>query len=301
MNCTHICGMKTNMKTTAILLFISMAIICSCKQQKKVVAKVREQPVRIQPKTITYQVANAKQSLLADTTGDSSKLQVVLAINRTDKAAFAKMDTVVIPTDMSGDIAYYLPFPLSVPYLADINKIIFFSYPTQTFATYENGVLIYTGPTNMGRKKDPTPTGLFFANWKAEKTISTVNDEWELLWNFNIANKDGVGWHQYSMPGYPASHSCLRLQEKDARYLYTWADQWILDGKETVLANGTAVIVFGSYNFDAPKPWLQLITNPHALDISAEEIQKQTMPFLDKIIAEQTKRETVQASAPAGN
>lgn len=301
MNCTHICGMKTNMKTTAILLFISMAIICSCKQQKKVVAKVREQPVRIQPKTITYQVANAKQWLLADTTGDSSKLQVVLAINRTDKAAFAKMDTVVIPTDMSGDIAYYLPFPLSVPYLADINKIIFFSYPTQTFATYENGVLIYTGPTNMGRKKDPTPTGLFFANWKAEKTISTVNDEWELLWNFNIANKDGVGWHQYSMPGYPASHSCLRLQEKDARYLYTWADQWILDGKETVLANGTAVLVFGSYNFDAPKPWLQLITNPHALDISAEEIQKQTMPFLDKIITEQTKRETVQASAPAGN
>lgn len=289
------------MKTTAILLFICMAIICSCKQQKKVVAKVREQPVRIQPKTIIYQIANAKQWLLTDTTGDSSKLQVVLAINRTDKATFAKMDTVVIPTDMSGDIAYYLPFPLSVPYLADINKIIFFSYPTQTFATYENGVLIYTGPTNMGRKKDPTPTGLFFANWKAEKTTSTVNDEWELLWNFNIANKDGVGWHQYSMPGYPASHSCLRLQEKDARYLYNWADQWILDGKETVLANGTPVIVFGSYNFDAPKPWLQLITNPHALDISAEEIQKQTMPFLDKIIAEQTKRETVQASAPAAN
>ena len=289
------------MKTTALLLFMSMAFIGACKQQKKVVVKARQQPVRVQPKTITYQIANAKQWLLADTPGDSSRLQIALAVNRTDKASFAKMDSVVIPTDMSGDIAYYLPFPLQAPYLANIDKIIFFSYPTQTFAAYENGILMYTGPTNMGRKKDPTPTGLFFANWKAEKTISTVNDEWELLWNFNIANKEGVGWHQYSMPGYPASHSCLRLQEKDARYLYTWADQWILDGKETVLANGTPVIVFGNYDFDGPKPWLKLITDPHVLDISAEEIQKQTAPFLDKIIAEQTKRATVQPSATSGN
>lgn len=287
--------MKTNMKTAIVFLVISMSFIFACKQQKKVII-VREQPVRLQPKTITYQIANAKQWLLADTTGDSSKLQIILAINRADKAAFAKMDTVIIPTDMTGDIAYYLPFPLNVPYLADINKIIFFSYPTQTFGTYENGILMYTGPTNMGSKKHPTPTGLFYANWKAEETISTFNDEWELKWNFNIENKEGVGWHQYAMPGYPASHSCLRLQEKDAKHLYEWAEQWILDGKEIVLANGTPVIVFGNYNFDAPKPWLQLISNPHALDITEAEIQKQTTTYLTAILAEQQKRETVAAT-----
>lgn len=160
-------------------------------------------------------------------------MHILLAANRTDKAGFAQMDTVIIPTDMSGDLAYYLPFPLQVSYLASINKIIYFSYPTQTFGTYENGILMYTGPTNMGSKKHPTPTGLFYANWKAEETISTFNDEWELKWNFNIENKEGVGWHQYALPGYPASHSCLRMQEKDARYMYDWADQWILDGKET--------------------------------------------------------------------
>ncbi len=91
--------------------------------------------------------------------------------------------------------------------MKNIDKIIFFSYPTQVFATYENGDLVYTGPTNMGRKKDPTPTGLFYSNWKAEETTSTFNDEWDLKWNFNIENKLGVGWHQYSLPGYPASHS----------------------------------------------------------------------------------------------
>lgn len=282
------------MRTSIIFLIVSMAFICSCKQQKKTVVKVREQPVRQQPKTITYQIANAKQWLLTNT--DSVALQIALSVNRTDKVEFAKMDSIIIPADVSGDIAYYLPFPLNVPYLAEINKIIFFSYPTQTFATYENGVLIYTGPTNMGRKKDPTPTGLFYANWKAEKTTSTFNDEWELLWNFNIENKAGVGWHQYSLPGYPASHSCLRLQEKDARYLYEWADQWVLEGTDNILANGTPVIVFGSYNFEASKPWFQLITNPHALDISEAEIQKQTQPYLDKILIEQIKRDTVTLS-----
>lgn len=283
------------MKNLLTLSAFCVVAILSCNTHKEKTVKIkREQPQRQQPKTVAYQFANAKQWLDSNKT-DSGKLAILLAVNRTDKASFAKMDSVVIPTDMTGDIAYYLPFPLQVKYLEAVDKIIIFSYPTQTFATYENGILIYTGPTNMGRKKDPTPTGLFFANWKAEKTISTVNDEWELFWNFNIANKEGVGWHQYVMPGYPASHSCLRLQEKDARYLYDWADQWILGDKETVLANGTPVIVFGSYNFDGPKPWWQLVTNPHAPDISEAEIQKQASPFLDKILAEQEKRATVES------
>ena len=287
------------MKNPIPFLAFCMAALFSCNTHKEKTVKVKQQPQRQKPKTVSYQVANTKQWLLTNT--DSNNLQIALAINRTDKASFAQMDTVIIPADMSGDVAYYLPFPLNVPYLEAINKLIFFSYATQTFGAYENGVLIYTGPTNMGRKKDPTPTGLFYTNWKAEQTTSTFNDEWDLRWNFNIENKEGVGWHQYALPGYPASHSCLRLQEKDARYLYDWADQWILDGKEIVLANGTPVIVFGSYNFDGPKPWLQLISNAHALDISEAEIQKQTSPYLDKILTEQTKREKVASSTPTGS
>lgn len=281
------------------LIFLSLCFVgllsCNDQQQKKVVVKkVTQQPQRQKPKTVSYQLANAKQWLAANK--DSSQLQIVVSVNRTDKAGFAKMDTVIIPTDLSGDIAYYLPFPLQVASLEPVDKIVFFSYPTQTFAAYENGILIYTGPTNMGRKKDPTPTGLFYANWKAEQTTSTFNDEWDLKWNFNIENKLGVGWHQYALPGYPASHSCLRMQEKDARYMYDWAEQWILQGTETVLANGTPVIVFGSYNFDAPKPWLQLVVNPKALDITEAEIQQQTAPYLNKIVAEQEKRITVAAT-----
>ena len=217
-------------------------------------------------------------------------MRIVTSINRTDRENFAQMDTVIVPVDMTGDIEFYLPFPMNVSYLKDVDKIIYFSYPTQTFATYENGELTYTGPTNMGRKKDQTPTGLFYANWKAEETTSTFNDEWDLRWNFNVENLLGVGWHQYSLPGYPVSHSCMRLQEKDARFLYDWADQWVLTGKDKVLVKGTPVIVFGSYDFDAPKPWLQLIENPKALDISEDEMENQTEPFLKLILAEQENR-----------
>ncbi|WP_264563927.1 L,D-transpeptidase [Flavobacterium sp. N3904] len=277
------------MQKTTLISIILLVLFCSCKQQNQEIMEPKKTIVRKHPKSISFHFEKSKEWLAKNI--DSTQIRIALAVNRTDKTNIPKMDSIIVPKDLTGDIEFYLSFPLEVPYLKDINKIIFFSYPTQTFAAYENGDLIYTGPTNMGRKKDPTPTGLFFTNWKAEKTTSTFNDEWDLRWNFNIANKLGVGWHQYELPGYPASHSCLRLQEKDAKYLYTWADQWILKDDENILVKGTPVIVFGKYDFDAPKPWLQLVQNPKALNISADEIAKTTKPHLNSILAEQKKRE----------
>ncbi len=282
------------MKKSIVLLGIILATVSfSCKkadaenttQPAKIVKKA---PIRKAPKAVTYTLENTKEWLKSNK--DSANLEIAFAVNRTDKAFFTKMDSVIIPTDRSGDISFYLPFPVEVPYLADVDKILFFSYPTQTFAAYENGILIYTGPTNMGRKKDPTPTGLFFCNWKAEETISTFDDEWKLLWNFNIENKKGVGFHQYDLPGYPASHSCLRLHEKDAKNLYEWANQWILADEENVKFKGTPVVVFGNYPFGQPKPWLQLAKNPKALTISESEMEKVTAPYLATILKEQEKR-----------
>ncbi|WP_291128626.1 L,D-transpeptidase [Flavobacterium sp. UBA7682] len=275
------------MKKYIIVVIIGL-VFWSCKQEPKNVVVKKTAPERRQPKTVAYQWQKTKEWLA--TTSDSSAIKIALIANRTDVANFVKMDSVIIPTDLTGDIEFYLPFPFKVKALEEVNKIIFFSYPSQTFATYEKGELTHTGPTNMGRKADKTPTGLFFTNWKAEETTSTFNDEWDLKWNFNIANKLGVGWHQYELPGYPASHSCLRLQEKDARYLYEWADQWVLLDDNTISIKGTPVIVFGSYDFDAPKPWSQLVANPKALAISEKEITKQATPFLKTILTEQQKR-----------
>ncbi|MCF6133202.1 L,D-transpeptidase [Flavobacterium wongokense] len=278
------------MKKYIVILSFFMALV-SCKHENKTPSTHKKTvPTRVKPKSFGYHFEKTK-SFLA-TTSDSSKIWIVLAVNRTDRANIVKMDSIIVPKDLSGDMAYYLPFPFEVDALSDVKKIILFSYATQTFAAYEYGELIRTGPTNMGRRADKTPTGLFFCNWKAEKTTSTFNDEWDLRWNFNIANKLGVGFHQYELPGYPASHSCLRLQERDAKYLYDWADQWILVNDQTVKFNGTPVVVFGSYDFDAPKPWSQLAKKPKALNLSESDIEREVKPFLPKILAEQQKRES---------
>jgi len=240
---------------------------------------------------ISYHAERAKEWLRKEKDSlNSAQQKIIMVVNRVDMANLPNLDTLIIPNDVSGDIVYYLPFPLRLPFLDDVSKIVFFSYPAQAFAAYEYGNLLYAGPSNMGRKKDPTPTGLYFTNWKAEETTSTFNDEWILKWNFNIQNKAGIGWHQYALPGYPASHSCLRLLEDDARFLYKWADEWKLKGTDSIILKGTPVIVFGTYPFDGRKPWLNLVADPHALDISTGELENLVKPHLQEILNAQEKR-----------
>jgi len=239
---------------------------------------------------ISYQLIISKDSVKKIVKSlDSLQTNIVMVVNRVDKQNLLKLDTLLLPLNLKEHIFNYLPFSVEVPYLKDINKIIFFSYPSQTFAAYEKGKLVYTGSTSMGRKKDKTPTGLFYANWKAEETTSTFNDEWNLKWNFNIENDSGIGWHLYAMPGYPASHSCLRLTIADAQYLYQWADEWTLKGTDSVLAKGTPVIVFGSYPFGSSKPWFQLSAQAKALEITPPAIEALVKPHLTDILARQAE------------
>ncbi len=261
---------------------ISLIPGCETKNEKGKTTKAKKIIDRQKPAApIHYHFENGKSWV--DLHTNETTLHIVSGINRADVKNLAAMDSIIVPDDTTAGVEFYMPFPLMLPAVKQLDKIIFFSYPAQAFAAYENGELVHTGATNMGRKKDMTPTGLFFTNWKAEKTTSTFNDEWDLKWNFNIENKLGVGWHEYAMPGYPASHSCLRLLEKDARYLYTWADQWVLDEKEQLKTKGTPVIVFGSYDFAGAKPWKKLVGNAHALDISEKEMENLVMPYLNEI------------------
>lgn len=285
-----------------IALYLSMmALFTQCAEQEPktpassndtTAAKPGRAPIN-RPKPaadITYRLVPAKAWLKANKADSTSSYQhLISTINRIDRSNMASLDSILVPSDSTADIAWYLPFPHHVKGLEEIRKIIFFSYPSQTFGAYEYGELVYTGATNMGRKKDPTPEGLYYTNWKAEETTSTFNDEWELKWNFNIENKLGVGWHQYALPGYPASHSCLRLLEKDARYLYDWADQWKIKGTDEILAKGNPVVVFGSYPFGGKKPWLELVSNPRALDISEATLEGLIAAKKSEILAEQSK------------
>ena len=246
-------------------------------------------PVVVETKpSIIYTLLISKDSIKKFIkSADTNNLKIIAEINRVDVKFLKRLDTIGVPSDLSFEIKNYFPFPFDAPFLSQVKKLLFFSYPTQSFAAYENGKLVYTGPTSMGRKADTTPTGLFYTNWKAEQTTSTFNDEWDLKWNFNIENKLGVGFHQYEMPGYPASHSCLRLTEKDAKYLYEWADQWTMKGTDNILAQGTPVVVFGAYPFGNSRPWFSLSKNQTALDISVQDIESVSTLYLPDIMQKQ--------------
>ena len=56
---------------------------------------------------------------------------------------------------------------------------------------------------------------------------STFDDSWVMPFYFNIDTKEGIALHQFDLPGYPASHGCVRLLKEDAVWFYSWGEQWL--------------------------------------------------------------------------
>lgn len=81
--------------------------------------------------------------------------------------------------------------------------------------------------------------------------------------------------HQYFLPGYPASHACVRMQEKDAKWIFDWAEQWKLSSRTgAVIVTGTPVIIFGEYEYGKKAPWLLLPGNNQSTTVTPEELDE---------------------------
>lgn len=291
-------------KTILITAFATLLTVIGCKdtpeerQEKSLEKKFERKYDKAQDYTYTNWVLKSSDSVrkIFKEKFTSQQLTTIVALNRVDKNTFASVDTLLIPDQFDDDFLAYSPFPYTLSSAKDVKKLAIFSYPIQAYGLYENGELVKWGPSSMGSKQHKTPEGLYFCNWKGEEVISTFDDEWVLRWNFNIENQEGIGWHQYQLPGTPASHSCLRLLEADAKWMFDWADEWILADKETVKAKGTPVIVYGSYDFEGRKPWLNLAKNSHANDISAETLNGIVGKYQAEILKEQKNRDAITAA-----
>jgi hypothetical protein len=100
-----------------------------------------------------------------------------------------------------------------------------------------------------------------------------------LPWYFNLDSQRGIAFHQYDLPGYPASHGCVRLLDEDAAWIYDWADQWTLSGdRSRVEADGTPVIVFGKYDYGKEAPWKHLATDYRAASLAESELKEALAP-----------------------
>src|SRR5215813_2914953 len=202
------------------------------------------------------------------------KMAALLKLNRLDAQHLRAGVTLVIPEQVD-ELINFSPFPSRVETVRDIPKLILVSLRVQAFGAYEFGNLVRWGPTSSGKKASPTPAGLYHTNWKSKATRSSVNEEWLLPWYFNLDNQSGISFHQYDLPGYPASHGCLRLLADDAAWIYGWADQWTLStDRRRVEAYGTPVIVFGKYDYGKQAPWKHLVTDYRAASVTGNELEE---------------------------
>jgi hypothetical protein len=218
---------------------------------------------------------------------------LVLKINRLDRKHIRSGELLVIPDANAGPMSVS-PFPLKLEVVRSIPKFVLVSRGAQAFGAYEFGELVRWGPTSTGKKSTPTSAGLFHTNWRARETRSSVNASWVLPWCFNIDNSSGVSFHQFDLPGYPASHGCVRLFKEDAKWIYDWAEPWMLSQSGSlVLAYGTPVVVFGDYSYGGNPPWKRLADDPLATSISVAEIDKALNKYVATISDRARLRESL--------
>lgn len=112
------------------------------------------------------------------------------------------------------------------------------SIPEQRVHVYRNGVRIAVSTCSTGKPGHATPTGVFVVLQKDKNHhSSTYNDA--PMPNMNRLTWSGIALHAGELPGYPASHGCVRLPMAFSTNLFT------------VTHIGTPVIISGATS----DPW----------------------------------------------
>ena len=214
---------------------------------------------------------------------DSAQRQVIYKLNRID-GDHLRRRWLVAPDSIDEELSYS-PLPAVLPAVATVSKFILVSRRVQAFGAYEHGVLVRWGPTSTGKRATPTDSGLFFTNWKSRQAISTDDPSWLLDWYVNFIALKGVAFHQYDLPGRPASHGCVRLLEVDAHWMFQWSEEWVPGRGSDVKRYGTPVLIMGDYAYDAPAPWLGLPVDPRADQVTQVEVETALAPHREVILA----------------
>lgn len=97
--------------------------------------------------------------------------------------------------------------------------MIIISLKAQKAYAYRNGVLIGVSTVSTGSKGHPTPTGVFTVLQKAADHVSSIYKGAAMPFMQRLT-WGGVALHAGNLPGYPASHGCIRLPLAFAKLLF---------------------------------------------------------------------------------
>jgi len=90
---------------------------------------------------------------------------------------------------------------------------------TQRAILYRNGLPIAISTASTGRPGYRTPTGVFTVLQRHVEHYSNIYDNAPMPYMQRLT-WGGVALHAGNLPGYPASHGCIRLPHEFARLLY---------------------------------------------------------------------------------
>jgi hypothetical protein len=97
---------------------------------------------------------------------------------------------------------------------------IIVSIANQRVTLFSNGVRIAEAPVSTGVPDHPTPMGVFSVISKARYHNSNIYSGAPMPYMHRIT-WSGIAMHQGPLPGYPASHGCIRLTEAFAVKLFS--------------------------------------------------------------------------------
>jgi lipoprotein-anchoring transpeptidase ErfK/SrfK len=101
---------------------------------------------------------------------------------------------------------------------ASVNRIIV-SLADQTCYAYNGAQLVAYSNISSGKPGHETPTGSFTVSEKDPDHHSSIYDNASMPFFMRLTD-EGVGLHAGFIPGYPASHGCVRLPIGMARELF---------------------------------------------------------------------------------
>ena len=93
------------------------------------------------------------------------------------------------------------------------------SIPQQVIHVYRNGILIGRSSVSTGAKGHSTPSGVFTILEKKKTHYSRTYNNAPMP-NMQRLTWQGVAMHSGNLPGYPASHGCIRLPYDFSRLLF---------------------------------------------------------------------------------
>jgi lipoprotein-anchoring transpeptidase ErfK/SrfK len=158
-----------------------------------------------------------KSLIVQDKIALINKTHYLLIVNGPGNISTDK-NKIFVPLDYSIDPKI---LPESLPGAANHEKYILIDRRQQYLGLYEWGNLKYCYPISSGTSNS-TPLKNFVVNYMDQVHYSTIYDQAPMDHALNIGNAYFI--HEGIVPGYPASHGCIRLFPLHARFLfYEWA------------------------------------------------------------------------------